>query len=176
LQGPIRESIQANLEPGETVEVVVLGQANQTLVGTGRRVFVAKQGILTGGFFRKQSSSWDYRNISGVELQRSLTMTAVILQVPGVAPVTEIGRFSKGSGSVWEAPNAVVVTLSPDLEASVARLRELIAEHQQPQLATTMQPPDGPLDQLKKLAELRDAGVITVDEFESKKTKLLDQV
>jgi predicted RNA-binding Zn-ribbon protein involved in translation (DUF1610 family) len=176
LPGPIRESIQANLEPGETVEVVIVGEGNQTLVGTGRRAFIAKQGILTGGFFKKLSTSWDYRNISGVEVQRSMSMTGVILQVPGVSPITQSGRFSKGPGSVWEAPNAIVARLSPTMEASVARLRELVAEHQRAQATAVVQHQDDSLDQLKKLAELRDAGVITEEEFGSKKKKLLDQI
>lgn len=176
LKESIRASIQANLEPGETVEVAIVGQANQSLVGTERRAFIVKQGILTGGFLRKQSTSWDYRNISGVELQRSMTMTAVILQVPGVAPVTEIGRFSKGPGSVWEAPNAVVTGPSPGLEQSVTRLRELIAEAQQPRQGAAAQPQENALDQIKKLAELRDAGIITEEEFDAKKKKFLDSI
>jgi hypothetical protein len=42
--------------------------------------------------------------------------------------------------------------------------------------ASGSQLPEGPLDQLKKLAELHDAGVLSDDEFESKKAKLLDQI
>jgi hypothetical protein len=33
-----------------------------------------------------------------------------------------------------------------------------------------------PLEQLKKLGELRDAGVLTADEFEAKKAKLLEML
>jgi hypothetical protein len=35
---------------------------------------------------------------------------------------------------------------------------------------------DDPMDQLRKLGELRDAGVLTCDEFEAKKAKLLERI
>jgi hypothetical protein len=45
---------------------------------------------------------------------------------------------------------------------------------QQPQPAAPTGP--SPLDQLRQLGELRDAGVITADEFESKKAELLSRM
>jgi hypothetical protein len=36
--------------------------------------------------------------------------------------------------------------------------------------------PQDPMDQLRKLGELRDAGVLTNEEFESKKTDILSRL
>lgn len=36
--------------------------------------------------------------------------------------------------------------------------------------------PDAPLEQLRKLGELRDAGVVTAEEFEAKKVQLLGRI
>lgn len=44
------------------------------------------------------------------------------------------------------------------------------------QPATTPAPPNDAYDQLRKLGELRDSGVLTDDEFEEKKRKLLGQI
>ena len=44
------------------------------------------------------------------------------------------------------------------------------------QEASTPTPPDDPLDQLEKLARLRDSGVITEAEFSAKKADLLNQI
>lgn len=37
-------------------------------------------------------------------------------------------------------------------------------------------PFDNPLDQIRRLAELRDAGLVTPEEFEAKKRDLLDRM
>lgn len=42
--------------------------------------------------------------------------------------------------------------------------------------APVAQAPSDPIEQLKRLAELRDAGVLTDEEFNAKKAELLGQV
>jgi hypothetical protein len=176
LKPAVREAIQSNLQPGETVEVLLVGEWNQTLVATSKRAFIFKKGLMTGSFFRKQATSWDFRNISGIELHRSMTMAAVVIQVPGVAPVTEIGRLSKGPNSVWEAPNAVVVNSAASAEPLVARLRELIAQAQSPTSSVPANDRPDAIEQIRKLAELRDAGILSEAEFEAKKRQLLERI
>jgi hypothetical protein len=56
-----------------------------------------------------------------------------------------------------------------------ARLSAPKAEKEGPTPAAT-RTPDDPIAQIKKLAELRDAGAITVEEFESKKAELLSRL
>jgi Short C-terminal domain len=50
--------------------------------------------------------------------------------------------------------------------------RDAAATPPQPAAAA---PPD-PMEQLQKLAQLRDQGIITAEEFEAKKTELLDRM
>ncbi|MBM0255754.1 SHOCT domain-containing protein [Micromonospora sp. 4G55] len=56
----------------------------------------------------------------------------------------------------------------------VARFAELLRARagQRPAATAVPSQPD-PLDQLRKLAELRDAGIVTAEEFEAKKRQLL---
>ena len=53
------------------------------------------------------------------------------------------------------------------------RLEAFRHEKDPSQPAGSMAPSENPLDQLKKLAELRDAGILTDDEFATKKAELL---
>lgn len=64
-----------------------------------------------------------------------------------------------------------------DAEDFVALVRSQIRAigSQSPSISGLMSPPD-PLDRLKKLKELVDAGVISTQEFEEKKNKLMDEI
>jgi len=64
------EVIAAQLAPGEVVEVLVRGVHGQRMYGTDRLVFVYKKRCLVGSLLGRKVASWDYRNISGVHLDR----------------------------------------------------------------------------------------------------------
>ncbi len=114
--------------------------------------------------------SWDYVNISGVEVHKGITTLAIVLQVQGVTPVTKFGRLDKGPASVWEAPNALM-TSAKGAEGVVGTIRKRIAESQQSAAA-----PAGRADavaQLTQLAELRERGVLSDDEFQTMKARIV---
>ena len=65
----------------------------------------------------------------------------------------------------------------PDLKFLVDALRQRLAEGAAgpaPVAAAPAQP--DVMDQLRKLGELRDAGILTPEEFETKKTELLGRL
>lgn len=167
-------SVRESLEENEVVKVVILGQSKQAIIATDRRAFIYKGGLLSGAMFSSQMNTWDYANISGVELRKNMASQAIVLQVPGVAPVTKTGQMDKGPNSAWEAPNAVMVARSTDASADVSALRQLIATfHQASKGHQTPTPQSDPIDQVKRLAELRTQGILTDEEFETKKRELL---
>ena len=58
------------------------------------------------------------------------------------------------------------------------QIRALLAKRDKPTAAAApaaSQPPDA-LDQLKRLAELRDSGILNEDEFNAKKAELLQKL
>ncbi len=57
-----------------------------------------------------------------------------------------------------------------------ARISAGSSNKQSEPTAAPAAPPDGPMEQLKKLGELRDAGVLNEAEFEAKKTELLSRM
>jgi hypothetical protein len=167
-----RQAIKAALEPGERIEAAIAGASGSALVATNRRVFIFKKGATTGTLTGRQLNSWDYSNISGVEYKSTITTQGVVLQVPGVVPVTKFTSFTRGPRSVWEAPNALMLGLpemSSRAKEPIAVLRRLIADHQSHETRR----PD-PIEQVRRLAELRDEGILTEEEFQRKKRELLD--
>ena len=81
-----------------------------------------------------------------------------------------------GDNSIASNENAVI--FDRDNQAAFDTLREMlndkIEQYNNPQ-QVVMQAGPSYLDELKKLGELRDAGVITSDEFDQEKAKLLSR-
>jgi hypothetical protein len=63
--------------------------------------------------------------------------------------------------------------LKSDLKYFVAALRGYVARSPQNPMATPQEDSTDLIDQIRKLGELRDMGILTDDEFEAKKTDLL---
>jgi hypothetical protein len=81
---------------------------------------------------------------------------------------------------VWEAPNALFVAGNGG-EATAAVLREMISDHHlgddrspAPRVQVAEAPStDDVVGEIRKFAGLRDEGLITEEEFQAKKHKLL---
>lgn len=174
------EALDQNLAPGESVEVVIIGMSNQAMIGTSRRVFVYKKGFMAGASFGSELTSWDYRNLNGVQMHTGMMSGAVVLQAPGQSG-TKTNYWKQGDSDPHKAPNAIPISRPWEpATKGVARLRQLMdAAHQngqQAQMDGTNPRNADPIAQLKQLGELRDAGVVTPEEFEAKKAEILSRI
>jgi hypothetical protein len=126
-------------------------------------------------------SSFDYRNVSGVQLHLGMITGSAVVDVAGAAPVGS-SYWGNGNTDSRKAQNAIRVTKGSRPGPDAAKVRELITNWHNRQDAAAGTPAvtatDGSdvLDQIKKLGELRDAGLLTADEFEAKKTDLLGRL
>jgi hypothetical protein len=170
LDNKARPTVAAALQAGEAARLVIPGEQGSALVATNRRVLVYKRGITTGSAFGKQLNSWEYSMISGVEAKQAMTTKAITLQIPGALPVTKFGRMDKGPQSVWEAPNALMAKVT-NFDQAVATLRRLVDEHRHANAPQQVAP--DPIDQVQRWAALRDQGLLTDEEFQHQKRKLL---
>ena len=168
--------LDENLAVGEPVLVILRGTYDSALIATDRRVFVFKKGMMAGAMGGKKFTSYDYRHLTGCSLETGIMSGTFSLQGPGISS-EDLSYWSGGKGDPSKAPHALAMN-SPhhdQAKRGTAELRHLIADHQ----ATAAQPAAAaptaidPADQLRKLAELRDAGILTAEEFEAKKSELL---
>ncbi len=173
------KALNQNLAPGETVEVVIVGPSNQAIIGTNRRVFVYKKGFMAGASFGSEMTSWDYRNLNGVQIHTGMMSGAVVLQAPGQSG-TKTNFWKNGDSDPYKAPNAIPIVRpwGPATEG-VARLRTLMdAAHQggQQPIAPAPSLKADPMAHLRQLGELRDTGLVTAEEFEAKKAEILRRI
>ena len=157
-----------NLTSGERIMVIIRGTFDSALIATDRhafvfkRAFVFKKRFFAGAAFGKKLASYDYRDLTGVQLETGVTSGVVSLQGPGIAS-EDLSYWSSGKGDPKKAPHALALASAhfEQARAGIARLRELIAAV-----------PDV-TEQLRTLGELRDARFLTEAEFNSKKAELL---
>jgi len=171
-----QEALRENLAPGEEVRVVVHGSSNTAaMIATDRRVFVFKTGVSAGATFGAKFTSFDYRNIGGVELHTGALTGSVVLDIAGAAPVGS-SFWGNSNNDPWKAQNAIPITRPFDRpKEEIAHLRELIAsrhgQDQQPAPASSARASIA--DELGKLANLHSQGVLTDEEFAAQKARLL---
>jgi hypothetical protein len=161
----IPDDLQAQLAPDEHVEVVIRGVHGQRMYGTDRRVFVYKKGWLASALLGRKVASWDYRNITGVHMDRGV--------IYGVSTTPVRYQSANKAEDAFTVPHAIpVARIWDELDAAVSKLRGLIADAHRPAPSTQARVVD-PIALLRRLVELRDSGVITVEQFERKKAEIV---
>jgi hypothetical protein len=172
-----QQAVADNLAQDEAVRVVIHGVRSTAMIGTDRRVFIFKTGASAGAGFGAKLASYDYRNIGGVQYQFGFATGSVVLDISGAAPVGR-GAWETRNNDPRKAANAIQLNVlkRAENERAIAKLSELIADwhcrSHQPEVLAEQADLDIP-DQIRKLAELRDTGFLTTEEFEATKAELL---
>jgi len=158
----------------------VLGQVRgarntQGLVLTEQRALIIKVGWKAGQTFGGKVTSFEYCNITSIEVRASILTGTFEIATGGVQGTERsYWRDSGRSGSAWRAPHIIPIFKSQ--QSTFQRVAAFIRERSTSPSATTLPAaaiePDIP-DQIRQLAALRDDGIITAGEFEGKKASLL---
>ena len=118
------------------------------LVLTTKRLF-----FFDKASFGAKVEDFDFRAINSLGHSTSLGGETIDISISG--RMAQITNVVHGRGGTF-----------------IQAFRDLRAENERPAAPTSAAPPDV-LEQIKKLGELRDAGVLTDDEFAAKKAELL---
>ncbi|MGY2005313.1 SHOCT domain-containing protein [Blastococcus sp. SYSU DS1024] len=175
------EALDQNLGPDENVQVIITGPSNQAIIGTERRAFVYKKGFMAGASFGSELTTWDYRNLVGVQIHTGMMSGAVVLQSPGQSG-TKTNVWKNGDEDPYKAPNAIPLNRPYEpAQEGVAILRQLIDVAQRSVTAPMAPPVQAAtsvslVDELKKLADLHAAGALTDEEFAMFKAHLITSV
>lgn len=166
------------LASGEEVIGRLVGiNKSQALVLTDRRVFIIKVGWRSGQTLGGKVSSFEYRNINSVEVRASM-LTGVFEIAAGGVQGKQAGYYGKKKESAWQLPNTVPIAKKQmkdfQLAAQAIRERSTVAQHPMATDPKTAQA--DVVGQIKQLAQLRDAGVLSEAEFAAKKTEMLTRL
>lgn len=172
LHADANKSLDQNLSPDEKVKVIILGLWHSAIIGTEKRCFIYKRGLMGGVILGSKLISWDYLNLNGVQIETGPMTGFVSLQGPGITS-KDMSYWTTGSGDPARAPSAISINkeLYEQAREGVAVLRTLISSVQQARSGASL--PNSIPDEIRKLAKLHDEGILTADEFETKKKELL---
>lgn len=179
LTGGLKKAFEQNTLPGDSVIVCLAGVPGEALVATQSRVLILKAGYSSGAIFGQKAKSFLYEDISSVEYSCGLTQGRVQITAAGSVETRHGHRQNDVLGALADAWQAENVCNFPSAKkklfqeaANLIRSRVEQARSAAHQTAATAQPDDIPT-QIKKLAELKAAGILSEEEFEKKKAELL---
>jgi Short C-terminal domain len=171
-----------NLSSGEKVLVKLKGNFGQAFVLSNRRLYVVKWGFQAGQTFGGKCVAFELPTVTGVQIKKHLASALVEVLTPATQDNRKLsywGGRGKSNNAV-EADNAVTFpkAASASFQEAVNLIRSRIAHSHsgthpgQPAGYGNIDIPE----QIRKLGELRDSGILTAEEFETKKAELLGLV
>lgn len=169
------QALDENLAPNEPVKIIIRGSYNSSIIGTDRRAFVFKKGFMGGATFGKKFTSWNYQNITGIQIETGMLGGFVAIMAPGVESA-DMNSWGRGKKDPSKSPNAIHINEFEQARKGVALMRQLISESQMqgsPANVSTSQDIPG---KIKQLAELHEQGILTAEEFQAKKSELLARI
>jgi hypothetical protein len=170
LGGRTVKLLAGTLGPDETVLTQMNGNFDsQTLVITNQRAIIIKTGFMAGQTLGGKVVSFPYEHITSVEVRSSMLTGVFEISAAGIQGV-EKPVFGGDKGTARTAPNAIPFNRkdAPKFQQGANLIRERCRQASAP----TAHPVSG-ADEIRKLAELRDSGILTEEEFQAKKTDLL---
>lgn len=165
-------------EIGNRRVVAEVSGNNRYIVATDDIVFVGSTGISSGSFFGKKVKRYPIDAITSVDVRRALLTVEL--------EIVMAGSFEAGNtlqGFTTRAQNENITMFQKSQYEEVQRIANLILEIQQWRKANLNKPQVQVVEtkssipeQIKQLAELKDAGILSVQEFEEKKKDLLSRL
>jgi len=173
------EKIKEILEPKENVLLIAKqGRLKpggalvtpNTIFATEKRLIIRNPTMLG---LRASIESIPYDQITSVKLEGGVFTSTLVIRSPGLSELTRLGRrtgllaWGRGEeGSIDAIPKDKGKQLFYIVREGMERARA----------PKVIAPSTSVSDEIKKLAELGDAGIITEEEFQTKKEKLLAKI
>jgi hypothetical protein len=164
--------LKQNLAPGEQVLGQVIGNFSQAVIATSHKVLIVKHGLMAGQTFGGKATSYDYRNIMGVEVRTGFSQGVFEVIVGGIP--TPRGNRNKDKIKAEESPNAIVFSKNEQklFQSMATQIRLMVSQPVAVSSGQASQVVPIP-EQIRQLAELHAAGILTDAEFTEKKADLL---
>lgn len=183
-----KKPLAAILEPGEEVVIQLEGLDISGLVCTDRRVIVFHTGHFTWFLGNMRSFDATYGQITGVSMTEERLRIQPLLGGGYVFEVVtpEMASGATVAGSMFEfaaEPNRLA--FAKDKKEKLSQAIAFIRKKIETTPAPTSTPPasvaedaeaQSPLKMLEKLADLKARGVLTEEEFQAQKQKVLEKL
>jgi hypothetical protein len=169
-----RSLLQDNMHSGELVDFCLVGEFNQAIVSLDDRLFVLKSGFMAGSTFGSRVTSIYYRDITSIEVNTGLLMGVIEVCTPSYEGTrTKSYWDSSRDRDPKQLSNCIPISkvYLKELQPYLDKLRAKIVEAKRPNWKS-----EDKVDlssEIQKLSELNKQGILTDEEFQQAKKKLL---
>jgi hypothetical protein len=176
---PIPEKLEralgTSIHQNEPVAVKLRGVYKEALVCTNTRVIILKAGWMTGQWFGTDMFQCPYRNVAGAQVNFHLITGYFELSAGGMQNTTKSFWNTDKAVSAAKAPNCVSIS-GRDRAEKFRKACAFIMHMASGGASAGIRHSGDSISTLERLAKLRDAGVISAAEFESKKAQILSRL
>ena len=172
-----RKYLEPQLRDGESIIGIIKGGGEQALVALDHRLIIVKPGMMAGSTFGARVTSFEYRDISAIEVNTKLATAIIEVMAPGYQGTRSTSYWdtsNKSGNSAWQISNCLPLSRkAADAALPIINLiRERIQTDRHPSTAVGA-PATGIAEQLEKLAALNEQRVLSDSEFEAAKARVL---
>jgi hypothetical protein len=183
LPAKIEASLTRILGAEEKVHVKLKGAFKEGLICTDSRVIILKSGFMTGQIFGTDTFQQTYAAISGVQVKYNLMSGYFEVSAGGMQNSVKSYWSSDKNADPSKAPNCVSLNSKAqkaNFQAAASfitnKLGEIRLAGQSTQAAPAASPQSEALAALHQLGALKEAGILTEEEFATKKADLLSRL
>ena len=173
-----------NISKNEIVHAALNGNPGEALIVTEERIIIIKAGFSSGAMFGQKAKSFLFEHITTVEVSCGLIEGRIQVTTPGTIESAHGWRQIfplNASIDANQAENVVTFTRDQKNKFQVAAeiIRNIISLKKKPQQILQqqiIQQTESLPDMLKKIAELKELGIISEEEYQAKKKSLLERM
>ena len=165
--------LKENLSPNEEILAQIMGNFHQALVLTNKRLYLVKVGFMTGQTFGGKCIAYEYRNITGVEIKKHATSNILMILTPSSQDSPKLSYWGQDGNDANKSDFAITFSDVKRFQMAVNMARDLMSMSHAGGTQQMQSSSGNDLDQLEKLAGLKEKGIITQQEFDAKKKQLL---
>lgn len=169
-----RKHVNKHLSEGDTVRFCIQGVSSQAIVALQDRMLVIKPGWEAAASFGARVTSFYYRDVTGIEVNTGLMMGVIEINTPAYQGTGTKDYWStRKDHDPRRASNCIPITKGDlkKIKPSLDELERLVWEAKEDRRPSTSGVGIGA--ELEKLAQLRDSGVLTEEEFQQAKRRIL---
>ncbi len=172
----IETALSKLLSPNEKVLVKLKGAFKEGLICTDSRVMIVKAGLMTGQMLGNEAFQVPYTNISGIQVKYHLMSGYFELSAGGMQNTTKSYWSSDRNSDPSQAPNCVSLNTKAQREKFQEACSFILTKMNGPIGNVVTSANDDIFTALEKLGQLKEAGIVSEEEFASKKAELLQRL
>lgn len=166
--------LRDNMHKGELVDFCLVGEFNQSIVALEDRLLVLKSGFMAGATFGSRVTSIYYRDITSIEVNTGLLMGVIEVCTPSYEGTRQKSYWDLDKDRDPKQLSNCIPISKLDLQEYqpyLDKLRAKIVEAKRPIMMSSAK--INLSTELQKLSELNKQGILTDEEFQQAKKKLL---